>query len=32
MPDEQSFETADKEGRVPALDLGDLIQDDAYEE
>lgn len=32
MPDEQSFETADKEGRVPALDLGDLIQDGAYED
>lgn len=32
IPDEHSFETADKEGRVPALDLGDLIQDDAYEE
>lgn len=28
----EPFETTDKEGRAPALDLGDLIQDDAYDE
>lgn len=31
MPDEP-FESADKEVRVPQLALGDLIQDDAYDE
>ena len=31
IPDEP-FDSADKEGRAPTLDLGDLIQDDAYEE